>query len=146
MKRILLGLCIGTALAFPFLAYTLSPTGKTIKVSVSIKQNLLPEKSDGWPLYIYAARPNTRLPLSSYKGKVSDLPISITLDESMYLLPELTLKDAKQVVVVAKISKSTDPHKKSEQDLIGFSRIVSFDQGLNQQVSLVIDQTDKITK
>lgn len=142
MKRVLIVLSLAAALGFPFLAYTLGNESKLITVSVDIEKSLVPENADNWPLYIYAARPNTRLPLSSFKGKFSDLPITVTLDESMYLLPELTLKDAEEVIVVAKISKNLDPHKKSAQDLIGFSQVVSFKQGLKQKLSLTINQND----
>jgi len=144
MRNILLGLCLGAALGFPLLAFTLDNQPKTIEVQVNIDESLVPDNAGNWPLYVYAARPNTRMPLSSFKGKFSDLPIKITLDETMYLLPELTLKDAEEVVVVAKVSKSLDPHKKSPEDLIGFSEVLSFKGTNSHQIELEIDQRDKV--
>lgn len=143
MRNILLGLCLGAALGFPLLAFTLDNQPKSIEVKVDVSKSLIPENADNWPLYVYAARPNTRMPLSSFKGKFSDLPINITLNESMYLLPELTLKDAEEVVVVAKVSKSLDPHKKSAEDLIGFSEVLSFKDSKTHQIVLTIDQNDR---
>ncbi len=143
MKRVFLGLCIGALLGFPFLAYTLSSSEKIITVSVSVDKSLAQSAEPNWPLYVYAARPNTRLPLSTFKGKFSDLPLTLTLDETMYLLPELTLKDATEVVVVAKVSKNLDPHKKTNNDLIGFSSVLSFSNGNQQAIDLKIDQKDK---
>ena len=130
--------------AFITLADSSSP--KSIEVEVSVDASLLPINAEQWPLYVYAARPNTRLPLSSFKGKLSDLPLTVTLDESMFLLPELTLKDAEEVVVVAKASKNKDPHKKSPQDLIVFSDIVSFSDDNALTVKLEINQRDDSVK
>lgn len=143
MRNILLGLSLGAALGFPLLAFTLDSQPKSIEVNVDVSKSLIPENAENWPLYVYAARPNTRMPLSSFKGKFSDLPLKIALNESMYLLPELTLKDAEEVIVVAKVSKSLDPHKKSTEDLIGFSGILSFKDSKTHKIVLTIDQNDQ---
>ncbi|WDE09170.1 hypothetical protein SG34_030875 [Thalassomonas viridans] len=115
---------------------------RTIAVQVKMAQNLTPVDAELWTLYVYAAKPNTRLPLANFKGKLSQLPTEVLLDESMYLLPHLTLKHTEEVVIVAKASKSKNPHQKSNEDLIGYSGPLSFSSGDKLATSIVIDRHD----
>lgn|GEM_PF-1213997 len=140
-----IGFACLVCLAFLLSAFATLADGsssKKIFVSVSVDPAILPDNSADWPLYVYAAKPNTRLPLSSFKAKLGDLPLEVTLDESMYLLPHLTLKDADQVVIVAKASKSQDPHKKSPEDLIEISPVVNFEKSAHLSLILQIKHTD----
>ncbi|WDE00762.1 hypothetical protein [Thalassomonas actiniarum] len=148
MKKLLAVAC----LLLPFLAFS-GQQGKSdqawaekgsraITVQVNIAQHLLPEDADNWTLYVYAAQPNTRLPLANFKGKLSQLPGEVILDESMYLLPHLTLRQAEEVVIVAKASKSKNPHKKSAEDVIGYSGALNFSLADKLEASVTIDQND----
>lgn len=119
---------------------------RKVVVDVKVAKNLLPADAELWTLYVYAAKPNTRLPLSNYKGKLSELPKTITLTESMYLLPHLTLKQAEEVVVIAKATKSKNPHEKSNKDLIAFSLPLSFDAGNEIKTSIEIVERDSLSK
>ena len=116
---------------------------RTITVQVNIKPELMPDDAQEWVLYVYAAKPGERLPLANFKGKLSQLPSEIVLHQSMYLLPHLTLQQAQKVVIVAKATKSKNPHQKSADDIIGYSRIVNFNSGAHQSVSMTIEQHDK---
>ncbi|MGB1261833.1 MAG: c-type cytochrome biogenesis protein CcmI/CycH [Cognaticolwellia sp.] len=116
---------------------------RIITVQVNIKPELMPNDAQEWVLYVYAAKPGERLPLANFKGKLSQLPSEIVLHQSMYLLPNLTLQQAQNVVIVAKATKSKNPHKKSADDIIGYSTQVNFDNGAHQSVSMIIDQHDK---
>ena len=116
---------------------------RKIDVDVSIAADLMPDDAELWTLYVYAARPDTRLPLSNFKGKLNDLPKHITLTQSMYLLPHLTLKQADEVVIVAKATKSKNPHQKSAEDLIGYSSKVSFALGAAQTARVEIKSADQ---
>lgn len=116
---------------------------RKISVKVELDKTLVPDNSHEWILYVYATKPGARLPLANYKGKLSELPSEIVLLESMYLLPHLTLKQAEQVVIVAKATKSKNPHQKSAEDLIGYSQPITFTSGAHQHVSMAIDQHDK---
>ncbi|SEL88457.1 hypothetical protein SAMN05216262_12912 [Colwellia chukchiensis] len=117
---------------------------RSIHVQLDIASDLMPEDADDWVLYVYATKPGTRLPLANFKGKLSQLPSEIALHQSMYLLPHLTLQQAERVVVVAKATKSKNPHQKSADDLIGYSASVDFQSGPAQSVTMIIDQHDKV--
>jgi len=120
-----------------------SAPARKINVDVSVAAELMPEDAEQWILYVYAARPDTRLPLSNFKGKLSELPKQVTLTESMYLLPHLTLKQAEEVVVIAKATKSKNPHQKSPEDLIGYSAKLSFASGAAQTARVEIKGADQ---
>ena len=115
---------------------------RSITVQVDIKQGLMPNEED-WVLYVYASKPGERLPLANFKGKLSQLPSEIILHQSMYLLPHLTLQQAESVVIVAKATKSKNPHQKSSEDIIGYSSPVNFNSGPHQAMNMSIDQHDK---
>jgi hypothetical protein len=121
----------------------LEKLSRKVTVQVSIQDALIPKDVDEWVLYVYASQPGTRLPLANFKGRLSDLPREVVLHQSMYLLPHLTLQQAESVVIIAKASKSKNPHQKSSQDIIGYSTAVSFKSGPEQMVSMIIDQHDK---
>jgi hypothetical protein len=116
---------------------------RKITVQVSVQADLRPNDAEEWVLYVYASKPGERLPLANFKGKLSQLPSEIVLHQSMYLLPHLTLQQAESVVIVAKATKSKNPHQKSADDIIGYSVPVNFKSGSHQAISMSIDQHDK---
>ena len=142
MKKIAL-VCMLIASFFSVAEQTDKAEPRIVNVQVDIAPSLLPEDAQDWILYVYAAKPNTRLPLANYKGKLSELPARIELNESMYLLPHLTLKQAEEVVIIAKTTKSENPHQKSRDDFIGYSQKISFVDGEQLNVAVTIDQRDK---
>ena len=116
---------------------------RKITVQVDVQADLRPNDAEEWVLYVYASKPGERLPLANFKGRLSQLPSEIVLHQSMYLLPHLTLKQAESVVIVAKATKSKNPHQKSADDIIGYSVPVNFKSGPHQAISMSIDQHDK---
>jgi len=117
-------------------------TLREVSVDVSINSELMPENPKEWILYIYASQPGARLPLALAKTTLDKLPMKTTLNESMYLLPHLTLKQAEDIVIIAKATKSDNPHRKSKEDMIGTSQGVSFASGPHQSTNVVIDNQD----
>jgi len=114
-----------------------------VNVQVDIDKSLLPANAENWILYVYASKPGARLPLANYKTKLSELPFDIKLTESMYLLPHLTLRQADNIVIIAKATQSDNPHQKSSEDLIGYSAHLSFKDTPHLKTSVTIDQRDK---
>ena len=99
---------------------------RKVIVDVKIDKAIMPADADVWTLYVYAAKPTTRLPLANYKGKLSELPKKIVLTESMYLLPEQTLRQAENIVINVKATKNKNPHVISDEDFLAFSKPISF--------------------
>jgi cytochrome c-type biogenesis protein CcmH len=90
-----------------------------LQINISLSENLLDEANDDDDVYIYAqAIDGTLMPLAVLRKKVSDLPIQVTLDDSMALISSNKLSDHKQVQLIARISKSGNA-KSTPGDLIG---------------------------
>lgn len=87
-----------------------------ISISAALRNTLDPQSV----VYIFAravptnnAQPSGP-PLAVVKKKVADLPTTLTLDDSMAMMPQLSLSSAEQVVIVARISKSGNPLKQAD--------------------------------
>jgi len=111
--------------------------GTVIRVSAQLSKQHQPFSKD-WPVYIYAAVPGTKLPLSSYKTTVSQLPLSVDLTEDMYLLPTHTMAEQEKLIVVLKLSSSGDPHQPGPEDLQVKSRVLDLSQRRQHRVELVL--------
>lgn len=119
---------------------------REISVSIDIDKSLIPKNAEQWTLYIYATKIGERLPLALAKTKLNKLPMTTIINESMYLLPHLTLKQTEEVVIVAKATKSDNPHQKSADDIIGYSAKVSFASGNKQKAVVTINKRDAYKK
>jgi hypothetical protein len=115
---------------------------RQITVAVDIESELLPAKPQDWTVYIYAAKPNSRLPLAALKTTLDKLPLDVILKQSMFLLPTHTLGDFEQVIVSVTVSKDSDPHKHSAEDLIGRSSLLSFELSDELNTAVRVDQLD----
>jgi cytochrome c-type biogenesis protein CcmH len=82
-------------------------TGSVITVNVSLAADLLEKTSPTDTLFIFAKAPSgPPMPLAAVKRQVSDLPITVTLDDSMAMMPTHKISNFSQVLVSARISKS----------------------------------------
>jgi cytochrome c-type biogenesis protein CcmH len=89
-------------------------------------------------IFIYAqAISGPTMPIAAVRKKVSDLPLQVTLDDSMAMMPTNKLSDHKQVKITARISKSGNAIPASG-DLIGSFDAVQTDS--NQSIDLNINQ------
>lgn len=79
----------------------------SLKVNVSIDKNQLKNVSMDDTVFIFARALNgPPMPLAVVRKQVKDLPLSVSLDDSMAMMPTMKLSSFKKVQVVARISKS----------------------------------------
>ena len=112
--------------------------GSAIQINVSLSAELMNEADANDTLFIYAKAINgPPMPLAVVRKTAKDLPLQVTLDDSMAMMPTNKISDHKQVKITARISSSggaiTQPG-----DLIG--TIESVDTNTQEPVQLVIDQ------
>lgn len=109
-----------------------------IQVNVSLSSDLIDEANGDDTIFIYAqAISGPPMPIAAVRKKVSDLPLQVTLDDSMAMMPTNKLSDHKQVKITARISKSGNAIAASG-DLIGTLEAVQTDT--NESINLNIDQ------
>ncbi len=81
--------------------------GPSIQVSVSLAEPLKSKANPNQSLFIYAkAAAGPPMPLAVKRLRVADLPITVTLDDSLAMTPEMRLSSFPQVMVGARISAS----------------------------------------
>ncbi len=97
----------------------------SIKVAVRLSPALAKQAAAHDAVFIFA-RPaqGSRMPLAIVRKQVKDLPVTVTLDDSLAMLPDQNLSGAAEVVVGARISKSGDAIPQPG-DLEGYSLPVS---------------------
>ncbi len=103
---------------------THADSGRVIHVKLKLEEGA--EFSQDWPVFVYASVPGSKLPLSSDRILLSELPTSVTLTEAMYVLPTMTMKDHNTLVVTAKVSSSADVHKPGPEDSYSLSPELTF--------------------
>ncbi|WP_281214328.1 c-type cytochrome biogenesis protein CcmI [Shewanella insulae] len=81
-------------------------TNKTVTIDVSIAPELAENVSGSDMLFIFARNTQgPKVPLAATKVSAKSLPVSITLDDSTGMGGDIKLSDAKQVEVIAVLSK-----------------------------------------
>ncbi len=113
----------GTAVSPAQAAPQATPRTQTVGVSLSVNVKLDPslrgKVSGDETLFIYArAAQGPRMPLAIVRKQAKDLPITVTLDDSMAMAPNMSLSTFKDIVVGARISKSGNAIAQSG-DLMG---------------------------
>lgn len=85
-----------------------SPAESQVKVAVSLGQGI--EFSPDDTVFIYArAWQGARVPLSIARVKASQLPLTLSLTNSMSMAPGMNLNSAEELELVARLSKGGDP-------------------------------------
>lgn len=109
-------------------------------VSIEVKVSVADSVSNITPtdtVFIYAkALAGPPMPLAIVRKKVSDLPVSVTLNDAMAMMPAMKLSNFKQVKVMARISKSGNAMQQ-KGDFIG---TVTLDLATHHNVAIVIEQ------
>ena len=84
-----------------------APAAAGITVTVALDPALAAQAPQDATVFIYAkAVAGPPMPLAAQRVRVSDLPITLTLDDSMAMMPQMRLSAFPQVTVGARISRS----------------------------------------
>ena len=79
--------------------------GSSLQVEVSLAEPLWPKADINHSLFVYAkAASGPPMPLAVKRLKVGDLPLTLTLDDSLAVNPEMSLSKFSSVIVGARIS------------------------------------------
>ena len=109
-----------------------------ITVNVMLSDGLHKKFENSDTLFIYARAMNgPKMPLALVKMTVGDLPTTVTLDDSVSMIPSMTLSSMEQVEVIARISKSGQAIMQSG-DMFGSVKSVQTDQ--SETVDVVISE------
>ncbi|HFD80668.1 MAG TPA: c-type cytochrome biogenesis protein CcmI [Gammaproteobacteria bacterium] len=108
-----------------------------IRVRVTLDPALADKATPDQTLFVFArAAQGPRMPLAIVRKQVRDLPLSVTLDDSMAMTPAMKLSNFDQVTIGARISKSGQAIAASG-DLQGVVTPVKTDSG--DEVTVHID-------
>jgi cytochrome c-type biogenesis protein CcmH len=112
-------------------------SGKSIQVEISLSPEIENRAKPENLLFIYAkAMSGPPMPLAAVRKRVSDLPLTISLDDSMAMMPQMKLSKFTEVAVGARISLSGSPTAQPG-DLEG--EIGSVSPGQTETVKIIID-------
>jgi len=81
-----------------------------LKLKVSIDQSMLKNVSMNDTVFIFAKAVNgPPMPLAVVRKQVKDLPIDVILDDTMAMIPNMTLSSFDKVKITARVSKTGKP-------------------------------------
>jgi hypothetical protein len=124
-------------------AETAKPVGKTITVNVRLSPALRGQAAPGNAVFIFArAAQGPRMPLAIVRKQVKDLPDTVTLDDSMAMMPDFKLSGFPEVVIGARVSKSGDAVAKPG-DLEGLSPSVKVGGSAEVMIATVVGAAAK---
>ena len=82
-------------------------SGAAMQVRVELARELAARAAPTDTVFVFArAAQGPKMPLAIVRRQVKDLPVTVTLDDSMAMSPEMKLSSAARVVVGARVSKA----------------------------------------
>lgn len=112
--------------------------GPSLQVEVALAPELAEAYSPDATLFVYARRvEGAPMPLAIWRGKASEFPVQVVLDDTRAMMPEMKLSQAREVMVLARISASGQAERQSG-DLIG--EVGPVGVAPNVAIQLTIDQ------
>ncbi|MBD1582264.1 c-type cytochrome biogenesis protein CcmI [Pseudoalteromonas sp. S16_S37] len=132
------------------IAQKISPTQSaaavSLTVNVTLDKNLLSQVPKQGTLFVFAKASNgPAMPLAVAKLTNFNLPLVVTLDDSMAMMPELKLSNYQEVVITARISVDSSVMPQAGE-LEGQSQVVSLAQENNEvavEINRIISDTGK---
>lgn len=89
-----------------------------IKAWVSLDQSIAANALPTDTVFVFAkAVAGPPMPLAAFKTTVAELPMEVTLDDSMAMMPQMKISSFEEVAVSARVSKSGQP-RESAGDLV----------------------------
>jgi cytochrome c-type biogenesis protein CcmH len=112
---------------------------QSITVNVSIAPEFDANIDPNTTLFVFArAAEGPRMPLAVHKGKAKDLPLSVSLDDSMAMVPNMSLSRFPQIVIGARLSTNDQPQGQSG-DYEGFSTTIELSE--TPDIDILINAT-----
>ena len=112
--------------------------GASIAVSVSLSEEAGSSSSDDQVVFIYArATDGPPMPLAVSRISVADLPTTVTLDNSMAMIPTMTLSTFPSVTIGARVSTTGTA---AAQTGDWFKEASEVDPANTDSIELTIDQ------
>jgi cytochrome c-type biogenesis protein CcmH len=111
---------------------------KSIRVSVSLDEKFKATANPDDFVFIYAQpAQGGKMPLAVVKKQVKDLPLDVTLDDSMAMMPTMTISSVENVQLSARISHSGNAIAQSGEPIGKIQVSTAIDNGI---VKLVINE------
>lgn len=86
-----------------------APAGASVRVEVSLDPAIAAQAAPDDSLFVFArAASGPAMPLAAKRLQVKDLPQTVTLDDSLAMMPNRRLSDFPEVIIGARISKTGD--------------------------------------
>ena len=115
-----------------------SDKGTELLVKIDIEDELKDKINPEHTLFIFAkAAQGPPMPLAVSKHKAAELPLSVSLNDAMAMMPELTLSSFDEVIITARISPGDQPLSQSG-DFQGNSAVIN--PSKLSEVSVLIDE------
>lgn len=107
-----------------------------IKAWVALDDAVKDRVSPTDTLFVFAkAESGPPMPLAAYRGTVADLPLEVTLDDSMAMMPQMKLSAFKRVKVSARISRGGTPTVQAG-DIASPEQVIDLDGTVAVELSL----------
>jgi len=112
----------------------------SISINVSISGSAMVDADPAHAVFVYAkATTGPPMPLAVSRHVVSDFPMTVTLDSTMAMIPNMTLESFSNITVGARVSASGNPVAQSGD---WFSERGNIDVTNTDTVALLIDQQE----
>ena len=110
-----------------------------LQVAVDIAESVKQKFNANDVVFVYAkAKQGPRMPLAAQRVTLADLPVTITLDDSMAMVDGMNISAFDQLVVSARVTKSGSAIAKTG-DYIGQAELEVKNKGTVTKLNLVID-------